>query len=369
MGVAAPRDDIAVAASGEHPDNNTSIPVTKVFEMVKVAILGGSGYTAVELIKILLRHPKVEIAAVTSRQEGTPLVSELHPSLTRRLDLRMTPLDPDQLVRLGVECVFGCLPHGVSMETIPPLLERGLRVVDLSADYRLRDANVYAQWYGESHHDLTNLARAVYGLPEIYGDDIKSAQLVANPGCYPQTAILGLAPLVAGKYIDLKSIIVDSKSGVSGAGRTPKPTTHFPECNESVTAYGVGTHRHTPEIEQTLADIAGEPVEVIFTPHLIPMDRGIFSAIYAIPQRSFTDAQLLELYRTYYANAPFVRVVERLPATKDTAHTNFLDIAVRMVRGRVVVLAAEDNLVRGASGVAVQNFNRMFGYEETAGLM
>lgn len=337
--------------------------------MVKVAILGGSGYTAVELIKILLRHPHAQIAAVTSRQEGTPLVADLHPSLAGRLNLRMTSLDPEQLISQGVECVFGCLPHGVSMETIPPLLQKGLRVIDLSADYRLRDANVYAQWYGESHHDLGNLAKAVYGLPEVYGDEIKTAQLVANPGCYPQTAILGLAPLVAGKYIDLKTIIVDSKSGVSGAGRTPKLTTHFPECNESVSAYAVGTHRHTPEIEQVLSDIAGAPVEVIFTPHLIPMDRGIFSAIYATPHRTFTDSQLLDLYRAYFANAPFVRVVERLPATKDSVHTNFLDIAVRMVRGRIVVLAAEDNLIRGASGVAVQNFNRMFGWDETAGLL
>ncbi len=337
--------------------------------MVKVAILGGSGYTAVELIKILLRHPHAEIAAVTSRQEGTPFVTDLHPSLAGRLDLRMTPLDPAQLVSLGVECVFGCLPHGVSMETIPPLLERGLRVVDLSADYRLRDPNAYAQWYGESHHDLVNLAHAVYGLPEVYGDEIKTSRLVANPGCYPQTAILGLAPLVAGKYIDLKTIIIDSKSGVSGAGRTPKLTTHFPECNESVSAYSVGSHRHTPEIEQILSDIADAPVEVIFTPHLIPMDRGIFSAIYATPHRAFTEAQLLDLYRTYFAQAPFIRVSERLPATKDSAHTNFLDIALRVVRGRIVVLAAEDNLIRGASGVAVQNFNRMFGFDERTGLM
>lgn len=337
--------------------------------MTKVAILGGSGYTAVELIKILLRHPHAQIAAVTSRAEGTPLVSELHPSLAHRLDLRMTPLDPDAMVKLGVECVFGCLPHGVSMETIPPILERGIRVVDLSADYRLRDPNIYAQWYGESHHDLKNLATAVYGLPELYGDDIRSAKLVANPGCYPQTAILGLAPLVAGKSIDLKGIIVDSKSGVSGGGRTPKLTFHYPECNESVMAYGVGNHRHTPEIEQALADIAGAPIEVIFTPHLIPMDRGIFSAIYATPHRTFTDAQLLELYTAYFANAPFVRVSERIPATKDSSHTNFLDIAIRMVRGKILVLAAEDNLVRGASGVAVQNFNRMFGYDDRTGLL
>src|SRR5580700_3263839 len=189
------------------------------YVMTKVAILGGSGYTAVELIKILLRHPAVEIVAVTSRSEETPLVADLHPILTGRLDLRCEVFQPDRLVARGVECVFSCLPHGASMEAIPALLERGLRVVDLSADYRLRDPNIYGQWYGESHRDLAHLAQAVYGLPELYGDELPTAQLVANPGCYPQAPILGLAPLVTGRHIDLKSIIIDSKSGVSGAGR------------------------------------------------------------------------------------------------------------------------------------------------------
>lgn len=336
--------------------------------MTKIAILGGTGYTALELLKILLRHAEVEVVAVTSRQEGTPTVAEAHPSLAGRVHLRMEPFDADRLAARGVACVFGCLPHGVSMSTVPELLARGVRVIDLSADYRLRDPNVYAQWYGESHHDLANLAGAVYGLPELYGDEIATAPLVANPGCYPQTAILGLAPLVAGRHVELRGIVVDSKSGVSGAGRTPKLTSHFPECNESVCAYGVGNHRHTPEIEQVLADVAGEPVEVIFTPHLIPMDRGIFTTIYATPTRHVTEGQLLELYRAYYAEAPFVRVTTQVPATKDSAHTNFLDLTVRVVRGKVVVFAAEDNLVRGASGVAVQNFNRMFGHDERTGL-
>src|SRR5438132_3673898 len=205
--------------------------------MTKVAILGGSGYTAVELLKILLRHPQAEIVAVTSRQEDTPLVAELHPSLYRRIELRCEPFDADRLLAKGVQCAFGCLPHGASTATLPALLRRGVRVIDLSADYRLRDPNVYAQWYGESHNDVAHLAQAVYGLPEIYGDDIAAAQLIANPGCYPQTAILGLAPLAAGRSIDLKSIIVDSKSGVSGAGRTPKLAYHFPECNENFAAY------------------------------------------------------------------------------------------------------------------------------------
>jgi N-acetyl-gamma-glutamyl-phosphate reductase len=336
--------------------------------MTKIAILGGSGYTAAELMKLLLRHPHAEVVAVTSTQ-GTPLVSDLHPSLLGRTDLRCEAFDADRLVARGVEVAFGCLPHGVSMTTLPALLHRGVRVIDLSADYRLRDANAYAQWYGESHEDLAHLAQAVYGLPELYADDIATAQLVANPGCYPQTAILGLAPLVAGRHVELTGIIVDSKSGVSGGGRTPKLAFHFPECNESVSAYAVGTHRHTPEIEQVLADVAGEPIEVIFTPHLIPMDRGIFTTIYAVPRRPLTQDELLALYREYYAGKPFVRVRESLPGTKDTAHTNYLDLTVRAVRGRVLVLACEDNLVRGASGVAVQNFNRMFGHDERAGLM
>jgi len=337
-------------------------------DKVKVAVLGGSGYTAVELVKILLRHPGAEIAAVTSRQGEH--VADLHPSLLGRLDLRCEPFDADALKAKGVRVAFGCLPHGTSMEAIPPLLACGVRVVDLSADYRLRDPRLYLEWYKETHRDTANLAHAVYGLPEVYGDKIDAARLVANPGCYPQTAILGLAPLVASGLIELSGIIIDSKSGVSGAGRTPKLPYHFPECNENFAAYAVGTHRHTPEIEQVLSDIAGGPVAVIFTPHLVPMDRGIFSTIYATPTRPVTETELTELYRAYYAGKPFVRVRAGFPATKDTTGTNFLDLAVKVVRGgKVVVLAAEDNLVRGASGVAVQNFNRMFGFPEAAGLL
>jgi N-acetyl-gamma-glutamyl-phosphate reductase len=336
-------------------------------DRVKVAVLGGSGYTAVELIKILLRHPGAEIVAITSRQDEH--IADLHPALLGRLDLRCQPLDADALEAKGVRVAFGCLPHGTSMESIPPLLDRGIRVIDLSADYRLRDAGVYEQWYKEAHHDPANLAHAVYGLPELYGDTIADARLVANPGCYPQTAILGLAPLVADALIELSGIVIDSKSGVSGGGRTPKLGFHFPECNESVTAYAIGTHRHTPEIEQALSDVAGAPVSVIFTPHLIPMDRGILSTIYATLVRPVTEAELVALYRGYFADKPFVRVRTNSPATKDTTGTNFLDVCVKVVRGTVLVLAAEDNLVRGASGVAVQNFNRMFGFDERTGLI
>lgn len=339
---------------------------------INVAILGGSGYTALECIQILLKHPHANIVAVTSRQgekEATPLVSDLHPRLAHRIALRCQPFDVAQLKEQGVQVAFGCLPHGISMATIPQLISAGIKVIDLSADYRLRDAKVYAHWYKHDHTDQGNLANAVYGLPEVYGNKLKNASLIANPGCYPQTGILGLAPLVANKLIDLNNIIIDSKSGISGGGRSPSLTFHYPECNESLAAYGVGTHRHTPEIEQVLSDIAQAPVNIIFTPHLIPMDRGIFSTIYASPKSKVDVKELMALYRKHFEKAPFVRVVDRLPATKDTVNTNFLDITVRVVRDRIIVLACEDNLIRGASGVAVQNFNHLYGFEETLGLL
>lgn len=336
--------------------------------MTNVAIVGASGYGALELIKILLRHPQAQIVAVTSRDEERSHVTKLHPSLASRLDLRCEPFDADSLAG-RVDCAFLSLPHGASMAAAAPLLQRGVRVIDLSACYRLRDPNVYAEWYGESHSDIENLRRAVYGLPELYAAEIPSAPLVANPGCYPTTAILGLAPLLAGAYVQKTGIIVDSKSGVSGAGRTPSLTTHFPECNESVSAYNVGRHRHTPEIEQVLADVADGAVEVIFTPHLIPMDRGILSTIYASKARPVTQEGLLQAYREFYANKPFVRVVDSLPGTKQTVGTNFCDVTVRVVRDRVLVISCLDNLVKGAAGAAVQNFNLLFGYPETTALL
>jgi N-acetyl-gamma-glutamyl-phosphate reductase len=337
--------------------------------MIKIAILGGTGYTAVELLKILLRHPHANVVAVTSRQEEGTRVSDSHPSLLGRCDLAFEKFDAAKLKAAGVQCAFGCLPHGASMEAVPALLEQGIRVVDLSADYRLKSTTEYSEWYKEPHKDESNLKQAVYGLPELYKDEIRKAKLVANPGCYPQTAILGLAPLVKAKLIETSGIIVDSKSGISGGGRTPKLNFHYPECNESVSTYGIGTHRHTPEIEQALSDVAGSNVSVIFTPHLMPMDRGIFSTIYATPTKTVKDDELNELYRDYYKGQPFVRLRSSLPATKDTAHTNYLDLCVKIVRGKILILAAEDNLVRGASGVAVQNFNLMFGFDETAGLL
>lgn len=336
--------------------------------MTRIAILGATGYTAVELVKLLLRHPEAEITAVTSRQEGSPPIAMVHPSLNRRLDLNLEDLSPQQVAQRA-QCVFSCLPHGASASVIPALLDAGCRVVDFSADYRLNDPEVFAQWYGEKHHDPTRLGKVVYGLPELFRDQIVGANLVANPGCYPTTAILALAPLLKRRLVDPEGIVVDSKSGVSGAGRTLKLTTHYPECNESISAYNVGRHRHTPEIDQILGIAAGTKVEVIFTPHLTPMDRGILSTTYSRPVGNITEEQVLQALRDFYAEEPFVRVIDHLPGTKDSTDTNFCDITARMVRGRVVTISCIDNLIKGASGAAVQNFNLMYGHPETTALL
>ena len=335
--------------------------------MTRVAILGATGYTALELIKILLRHPEVEITALTSRQEGRPHVAMVHPQLAGRIDVHLEKLGPFEVVSRA-DCVFSCLPHVASAGVVPHLLDGGVRVVDLSADYRLNSPDVYADWYGQKHADPDRLGRTVYGLPELFRQQIVDADLVANPGCYPTSAILALAPLLERGLVAPREIIIDSKSGISGAGRTPKLTSHFPEANENVSAYNVGRHRHTPEIEQVLTTVAERPVEVIFTPHLIPMDRGILSTCYTQPLAELTEEKALATIREFYADEPFVRVVNHLPGTKDTAGTKFCDITARVVRGRLITISCIDNLIKGASGAAVQNFNLMHGFAETAAL-
>ena len=336
--------------------------------MIKVAVLGATGYTALEAIKILLRHPQAEIIAVTSRQEGNTPVSSVHPSLVGRLDLPLEDLTPEQ-VGSRAECVFSCLPHCASAEIIPKVLAAGATVVDFSADYRLDDAATYLEWYGHEHPDAARLGQTVYGLPELFRSQIAGARLVANPGCYSTSAILPLAPLVKSGLFQTDDIIVDSKSGVSGAGRSPKLMTHFPECNESMSAYNVGRHRHTPEIEQIINRHAGTMPNVIFTPQLAPMDRGIFSTIYIRPKRPTTEADVMTLLRDAYSGERFVRIVDHLPGTKDTVGTNFVDITARVVRGRVLLISCLDNLVKGAAGAAVQNFNCLFSLPETTGLL
>ena len=336
--------------------------------MIRVAILGASGYTAVESIKILLRHPGARVTLLCSRREERPHIAELFPTLSGRLDMRCEPFDAD-VVAERADCVLCALPHTASMAAVPSLLERGLKVIDFSADYRLPGAAVYTQWYKAAHTDAAGLAEAVYGLPELYMDKLRAARLVANPGCYPTTAILGLAPFVVGGHVEPGGIIVDSKSGVSGAGRTPKLMTHYPECNESVAAYGIATHRHTPEIGHVLSDVSGQPVSAIFTPHLVPMDRGILSTIYATPTARKADDEWIAIAREFYADQPFVKVVDAMPATKDVAHTNYVHLTARVSGDRLVIVSVIDNLVKGASGAAVQNMNVVCGLPQETGLL
>lgn len=336
--------------------------------MIRVAILGATGYTALELIKILLRNPQVQITAVTSRQEGNPPLHTIHQSLAGRTNLRCEDLTPAQVCERA-EVVFCCLPHVASMAVVPEYLAHGVKVIDLSADYRLTDPAVYEKWYGHAHTDVGNLSRAVYGLPELFRSRIPGATLIANPGCYTSTSILALAPLLAHGLIEPTGIVIDAKSGVSGAGRTPKVGTLYAECNENFSAYGVGTHRHQPEIEQILSTVSVPGVEVTFTPHLVPMDRGILATIYPRLKVKRSVTELLSLYREFYAGSPFMRVVDHLPTTKDSAFTNFCDITVRFNREQLIIVACLDNLIKGAAGVAVQNFNLMHGFDETTALL
>jgi N-acetyl-gamma-glutamyl-phosphate reductase len=337
----------------------------------RVAIIGASGYAARELFRMLRNHPLAHVSIATSRQDESTRVATLHPSLYGRTDLTCVAFDADRVAE-SASYAFLALPHTASMEIVPSLRARGVRVIDLSADYRLTNPQIYADWYNHPHTDPEGLATAVYGLPELYRDKIPGTDLIANPGCYTSASILGLAPLIAENLIDRKTIIIDAKSGVSGAGRAPKLNTHYPECNESLSAYSVGQHRHTPEIDQILTDVTGgkgDSVEVIFTPHLVPMDRGIHATIYAVPISPHTPSEheLMDLYRSYYSTSPFVRIVSHLPGTKDSNHTNFCDITIRVVRGRIVIISCLDNLIKGAAGVAIQNLNLMIDcVEETA---
>ncbi|GHT34668.1 N-acetyl-gamma-glutamyl-phosphate reductase [Planctomycetales bacterium] len=335
--------------------------------MTTIAVLGATGYTAVELLKILLRHPGAKITALTSREDTRP-AGQVHQCLSGRLELSLENLSPKEIAGRA-ECVFSCLPHTATAKVAPEILENGAKVIDFGADYRLHSAAVFKEWYGEEHPDPPRLGKVPYGLPELFRDEIKKSNIIANPGCYPTTAILALTPLLKSGLIEPSGIIIDSKSGVSGAGRKPKLNTLYPECNESISAYGVGTHRHTPEIEQVLSGAAASPVNVIFTPHLTPMDRGILSTIYAVPKKKLTQEYVLNELRSFYRNEPFVKIVEHLPASKDVSGTNFVHISARIVKDRIILVSTIDNLIKGASGAAVQNFNLLFGYEETTALL
>ena len=351
--------------------------------MKKVAIVGASGYSGEELVRLLLSHPHAELVAVTSRQSAGQPLAQVFPKFAshpKSKALRFSEPKADLLAKQA-EIVFLALPHGVAAEFAAPLLNAGCTVIDLSADFRLRSAAVYKEFYAHDHPAPDLLSRAVYGLPEVYREQIKKSQLIASPGCYPTSILLPAIPLVKAKLINPRSIIADSLSGVSGAGRKAELDYLFCECNESVRPYGVPKHRHLSEIEEQLSFAAGANVVIQFTPHLLPVNRGILTTLYLAPMEHFndvSDAKALDekisaCYANAYGSEPFVRLLEgrALPDTKNVVGTNVCEIAWRLDprTGRLIVMSAEDNLVKGASGQAVQCLNILCGWPETAGLV
>ena len=343
-------------------------------QRIKTAIVGASGYTGQELLRLLLVHPQVELVAATSRQEAGKPLSSVFPRF-RKLpgaELPFMEPDPDAIAATGAQAAFLALPHGVAAEIATALLERGLKVIDLSADFRLSDAAVYEEFYGHPHPAPGLLEEAVYGLPEVRADAIKAARLIASPGCYPTSILLPLIPLLKAGLIDPTTIVANSMSGVSGAGKKADISLLFVECNESVRAYGIPKHRHLSEIEQELSLAAGEEVIITFIPHLVPVNSGIATSTTAKLREGIDPASVGEALETAYGDASFVRLLGKggCADTKNVTRTNFIDIgwAHDARTGRVILTSAEDNLGKGAGSQAVQSFNLIFGLPETAGL-
>lgn len=340
-------------------------------EKLRAAIVGSTGYGGVELIRFLLGHPGVEITSVISvSSAGTP-ITEGFPHLSEIVTQNLDGVDPKEIAEKA-DVVFTATPSGVSGKLVPELLAEGLKVIDLSGDFRIKDGAVYETWYKHEAPDAKLLDQATYGLAEIFGDDVKGKDLISNPGCYPTATLLGLIPAIHAGWIDPGTIIIDAKSGVSGAGRGLSLTNHYAEINENFKAYKVNKHQHIPEIEQCLSLIAGKPVTVTFTTHLVPMTRGIMTTIYAGLKGSHTEKDLIVLYREYYKGRPFVRIREKgkWPATKEVFGSNYCDIgfAVDERTGRLTIISVIDNVVKGAAGQAIQNLNLMMGWDETTGL-
>ncbi|MFC5401712.1 N-acetyl-gamma-glutamyl-phosphate reductase [Cohnella soli] len=338
---------------------------------IRAAIVGSTGYGGVELIRLLQSHPKVTITSVissstagTSIAEGFPHLTEIHTDLLDDLNV--------EAISAKADVVFLATPHGVSMKLAPQFLDAGMKVIDLSGDFRLESGDVYEKWYKHEPADAAYVERAVYGLSEIYGDQVAKTDFVANPGCFTTTSLLGLYPAVKAGWIDPDTIIIDAKSGVSGAGRGASLGTHYSEINENFKAYKINKHQHTPEIEQVLSEAAGRPVATTFTTHLVPMTRGIMATMYAKINGKRTDADFVELYRQFYEGRKFVRVRPegKWPATKETYGTNYCDIgfSVDERTGRVTIISVTDNLVKGAAGQAIQNLNLLMNWDETLGL-
>ncbi len=329
--------------------------------MKKVGIIGGTGYTGGELARILCTHPGVEITSMTSRQNAGKKVSDVHTFLKGYIDIDFT-----EKIGGDLDLVFVATPHGVAMNEVPGLRSSGVKCIDLSGDYRMHDVSVYEKWYGHKHTDLENLEKSVYGLPELFREKLKGADMVANPGCYATATILACAPLMKAGVAD-NDIIVDAKSGTSGAGMVPSPRTHHAYCGESIIPYSIGTHRHTPEIEMALGMYSGADPKVLFVPHLIPIVRGILSTCYIGLNKDLSQEEVAEIYDKQYSGEPFVHVVEE-PSIRAVVASNHAQVGEKAFGRKVVSFGAIDNLVKGASGQAVQCMNLMLGLNETAGL-
>ena len=333
----------------------------------RIGLIGATGYTGSELVRILKNHPDVELALITSESRAGEKFSDVHPFFQGIVDDQL--YTADKVDEMDLDLVFLALPHGVSMDFVKRFAGRNLKIVDLSGDFRLDSPEVYQEWYGKEHHYKEGFAQAVYGLPELFKDKIQQAELVANPGCFPTSAILALAPLMKERLITDR-VIVDAKSGVTGAGVKPKSVTHFSNASDNFKAYGLKTHRHTIEIQGTLEHFSDTRASIQFTPHLLPVDRGILSTVYAQPKHEITREQIKKLYQSFYQDKPFVRLCESAPAIKDVRASNYCNIYVDYdERTRnIIIVSVIDNLVKGAAGQAVQNMNLMFGLKETAGL-
>ena len=339
--------------------------------MMKVGIVGISGYSGGILLKVLLNHPRVRVTYVSANNTQGK-IEEIWPQLRGRTDLYCGAFDAQKAVQL-CDIIFLAVPHGVSMMIAPKLLKAKKRVIDLSGDYRLQNAKIYHHWYGIKHTDTINLKKAVYGLPELYREKIKTAALVSNPGCYPTAAIIALAPLMTAYADEIRSVIIDAKSGVSGAGKKVTPAFIFSEVNENFKAYKVLNHQHTPEINRYLSNLARKTVEITFVPHLLPITRGILETIYVQAKHKSSFQKTFDVYRKFYKTERFVRILpeNHQSELKSVVGTNFCDLALVTNEDKdlLVITAAIDNLMKGASGQAVQNMNIMFGYPETEGLL
>ncbi|WP_292461098.1 N-acetyl-gamma-glutamyl-phosphate reductase [Methanothermococcus sp.] len=336
--------------------------------MITVSIIGGTGYTGSELLRILSNHPEVEIKYITSRKMDGVKITKIHPNLKgiKNLDnITFKNISPEDI---DSDFVFCATPHGASMKIVPKLYEKGMKIIDLSGDYRFEDIGTYEEWYNLEH---TGKLDAVYGLPELHREEIKKANLVANPGCFPTGSILALAPLVKEGIVEDR-IIVDSKTGVSGAGVNPSETTHFPNVNENINPYKLTTHRHSPEIEKELEKLTNKNIKLSFTPHLVPITRGILTTTHTFLKENVDRGQIIDIYEKFYKNEPFVRIFdEEVPTLTGVRGSNFCDIGGFEVdrHGRLVVVSAIDNLVKGASGQAIHNMNLMAGFNETESLL